>query len=138
MHVDVFVYGTLRTATGDRWPTIERFDPYAQQIGPLGGWVLPNRYMFCGAAIPAVTAWDTADGVVVGDLYRVTLTGFRALLRYENYPEMYTFEPLTVRSLTGDQAREAVVFTSHHANEFGDYVPSGDYFDHLAHHGGAM
>lgn len=145
MHVDVFCYGTLRTdpSTSVSYNCTDeelaecgmldiqvQFDPYAELIGRLGGWRLDERTIFGDRKfVPAVSNWATAD-FVIGDLYRVTLDGFRTLLRYESWPSLYDYEVLKVTGTIGrlTEIREAVVFTTSRADTFGDPIPGGDYF----------
>jgi gamma-glutamylcyclotransferase (GGCT)/AIG2-like uncharacterized protein YtfP len=150
MHVNVFCYGTLRTppslgthmnltdAELSEYGQLDiqlNFDPGAELIGRLGGWKLHDRAMYCdegsrGRGIPAVTHHVVEDAVVIGDLYKVTLGGFRELLRYEGYPRLYDYDLVHVVSRYGSPRRieEAVVFTSTHAETFGELIHGGDYF----------
>lgn len=147
MHVDLFAYGTIRTdvrwlakhgwspedAQADSALDIQfHWDPNAEVIGDLGGWVLHDRALHCSGPghVPAVTDHDVTGAQVIGDLYRVTLDGFQAILRYEGYPSLYRFETVWVNSLTTPSTIEqAVVFTTNGAHSFGPAVPSGDYYN---------
>lgn len=151
MHVNLFAYGTIRT--DPKLSSVMEFsdaelsdygqldiqlnwDPQAELIGKLGGWKLHDRTMFCdhnklGNGVPAVSNWKT-DGYVIGDLYRLTIDGFREILRYEGWPSLYDYEVLHVVS-TGPKVamiEQAVVFTTSRADQFGEAVPHGDYFAH--------
>lgn len=147
MHVNVFCYGTLRTdprvteimdcsdAELSRYGQLDmqlHWDPDAEIVGSLGGWRLPNRSIFCdgkaGDGVPAVTDHDT-DDCVIGDLYRVSLTGFASILKYEGWPSLYEYEVLHVTSVGKlGVIEDAVVFTTSRAEQFGRLLPTGDYF----------
>ena len=151
MHVLLFAYGTIRTDPADlstmnlsdaeasdygQLDIQLNWDPNAELIGDLGGWVLHDRAMFCDShngrlGIPAVSSWHEEDARVVGDLYKVTIDGFRNLLKYEGFPTLYDYEVLTVIGKSSGgvcRMEDAVVFTTSRADQFGDFIRTGDYF----------
>jgi len=137
MRLRVFVYGTLRRRDHEQpgQDLMSSFDPSARMLGAAGGWLVEGYDLYSEFdGIPAVMATPKAEvgitqlGQVVGDVFNVSMAGFRALLNYESFPRSYDFVEVTVRErFDRSNTVEAVMFTHDMADTFGPRRPLGDY-----------